>query len=103
MRVVDGKVCWSATDLTTAATCEYAVLRQLDERLGRGDPRNKLEDPLLEQIARIGNQHEDEVRQRLEADGSMIIELERPPAGGSYGELAIMHAETLHAVTTDVD
>ncbi len=103
MRVVDGQVCWSATDLTTAATCEYAVLRQLDERLGRGAPRAKDDDPLREQIARVGDQHEQEVRQRLESEGSVLVELERPPARASYDELAAMHAHTLGVLATDAD
>src|SRR5688500_10855002 len=103
MRLVDGKLCWSATDLTTAATCEYAVLRQLDERLGRGSPRSKQDDPLLEQIARVGARHEQEVRGRLEADGAKVLELDNPPGWASYEELAAMHEQTLGVLATDAE
>ncbi|HET6560302.1 MAG TPA: TM0106 family RecB-like putative nuclease [Marmoricola sp.] len=103
MRIVDGTVCWSATDLTTAATCEHAVLRALDERLGRGDPRPEGTDPLLEQIARIGDLHEAEIRSRLEAGARRLVDLQRPAPGASEAELRAMHATTVRTLQGDAD
>ena len=64
---VGESVCWSASDLTAASECEYAVLRSLDRLLGRGDALEVAADPLLEQIARLGDEHEDRELVRLRA------------------------------------
>ena len=103
MRLVEGRLCWSPTDLTTAATCEYALLRQLDERLGRGESRPKDDDPLMEQIARVGDLHEAEVREGLESAARGFVALERPPAGASNAELTAMHEKTLATLRDGAD
>ncbi|UVJ40524.1 bifunctional RecB family nuclease/DEAD/DEAH box helicase [Arthrobacter sp. CJ23] len=51
----------SATDLVTAATCEYQVLRKLDEKLGRSVKPDFAADPMLERTARLGDLHEHRV------------------------------------------
>lgn len=102
MRRVDDGICWSASDLTLAATCEYAVQRRLDELIGRGEPRSKVQDPLLAELAVIGDQHEAEVRARYESDPKVaagFVALSRPPAGATAADLHAMHAATLAALT----
>ena len=98
MRLVEGRLCWSATDLTTAALCEWSLLRRLDEVLGRGAPRPDDPDPLLERIAHVGDLHEQEVRRRLEGQGHPVVELPRPGPGATHEQLAATHARTLAAV-----
>jgi predicted RecB family nuclease len=98
MRLVAGDLCWSATDLTVAAQCEHSLLRRLDELLRRGEPRPEAADPLRDQVARIGDLHEQQVRRRLEAEGHRVVELPRPGAGASYDELAAMHDRTVDAL-----
>lgn len=95
MRVVRGSVCWSATDLTLASTCEYAVLRRLDEALGRGEPRPRDDDPLSREVARVGDLHEATIRHELEASAARLIALPRPAPDASAAELRGMHAATL--------
>ncbi|MGW9413048.1 TM0106 family RecB-like putative nuclease [Arthrobacter cupressi] len=52
---------FSASDLVAAATCEYQVLRTLDEKLGRSAPAGFAKDPMLERAAALGDIHEHKV------------------------------------------
>ena len=54
--LIGDDLCWSASDLTAAAECEYAVLRQLDYVLKRESRLDIPEDPLMAHIARLGDQ-----------------------------------------------
>ena len=63
-RLGDGVV-WSATDLAAAAGCEFAVLSELDRRLGRSPASTKIEDPLMEQVIELGHRHEHRELARL--------------------------------------
>ena len=58
MFLLDDKVCCSASDLAAAATCEFALLRRLDARLGRVEATPAEPDPMLERTARLGAAHE---------------------------------------------
>ena len=51
MFVRDGKVVTSPSDLSAAAACEWAFLRELDARLGRIDAPPRTEDPMLRRAA----------------------------------------------------
>ncbi len=35
--LLDGRTCWSTSDLAAATTCEYGLLRQVDVTLARMD------------------------------------------------------------------
>lgn len=69
---------WSASDLTAAATCEYALLRTLDVKLGRAAKLNMVADPLMEHIARLGVRHEELLLDELR-DAGGVTEFQ-PPA-----------------------
>lgn len=75
MFLLDGSVCWSPSDLTAATACEYAVLRELDYRLGRVEPIEVKTDQLMERIAVLGDRHEERVLAALRADGRRVIDL----------------------------
>jgi predicted RecB family nuclease len=68
-------IIYSASDLASAAHCEYALLRNFDAKLGRG-PGIQVEDELLARTAALGDEHE---RRRLEqlreefGDGVVMI------------------------------
>ena len=49
---------FSASDLVSAAECEYQVLRKLDERLGLRERANFETDALMAQAAKLGDAHE---------------------------------------------
>jgi hypothetical protein len=46
-----GTVVYSASDLTTAAACEWAFMRRLDAKLGRIDATPEAEDAMLARTA----------------------------------------------------
>lgn len=48
---------FSASDIVTAAKCEFALLRQLDEKLGLV-PRLIVSDPMRDRAALLGDRHE---------------------------------------------
>ncbi len=52
---------FSASDLVVAATCEYQVLRKLDEKLGRSAPADFPKDSMLERAATLGDIHEHKI------------------------------------------
>jgi predicted RecB family nuclease len=52
---------FSASDLVIAATCEYQLLRKLDEKLGRSPKAVFDTDEMLERTAKLGDIHEHKV------------------------------------------
>ena len=52
---------FSASDLVIAATCEYQLLRKLDEKLGRSPVASFTPDAMLERTAKLGDVHEHRV------------------------------------------
>ncbi|WP_203580159.1 TM0106 family RecB-like putative nuclease [Microbacterium hibisci] len=57
----EGRIVWSASDLKTAAECEFAWLRAIDARLGRIAAVEEPEDLTLERAGRLGTVHERQV------------------------------------------
>lgn len=90
-------IIWSPTDLTSAASCEYGFLTALDRKLGRAESVVSEPDALMDQIAKLGNQHEATVL------SAFIDELghARPGAGVHVIERAASStAEALSATAT---
>jgi predicted RecB family nuclease len=58
---------YSASDLAAAARCEYALLREFDAKLGRGQSIT-VEDELLARTAALGDEHEQRRLDQLRAD-----------------------------------
>jgi uncharacterized protein len=56
--VVGGNVIYSASDLATAARCEYGLLRAFDFKLGRGPAPVVDDDEMLRRTAELGDAHE---------------------------------------------
>ncbi|MDY0908710.1 TM0106 family RecB-like putative nuclease [Microbacterium sp. CFBP9034] len=54
----EGRIVWSASDLKSAAECEFAWLRAIDARLGRVAAVEEPEDLTLERAGRLGTAHE---------------------------------------------
>ncbi|MDO9396210.1 MAG: TM0106 family RecB-like putative nuclease [Herbiconiux sp.] len=77
---------YSATDLSAAAQCEFALVRRLDAKLGRIPPLVEVADAMLERTARLGDAHELRTLEALRAqygafDGVTpggVAEIERP-------------------------
>lgn len=78
MFLIDGRLCWSASDLASAATCEFAVLRKLD-RLGVPDDAvEEVPSALQAQLADAGKEHERRVLDDFVAVyGEGVVTIER--------------------------
>lgn len=59
---------FSASDLVTAAGCEYQLLRKLDEKLGRSPKAAFEDDEMLKHAAVLGDLHEHRVLDRFVAE-----------------------------------
>jgi predicted RecB family nuclease len=81
MFLLEGRLIWTASDLTAAAECEYALLRTVDYRLGWAEKLNLPDDPLQEQIARLGDRHE----QRLPEARTPLLFTQRSRTGDLHG------------------
>lgn len=75
--LTDGTVVYSASDLTAAAGCEWAVMRRLDARLGRIDPPPASTDEMLDRAAMLGDRHEQRFLERLRSRVD-VVEIPRP-------------------------
>jgi predicted RecB family nuclease len=73
----DGTVVYSASDLAAAASCEWAVMRKLDARLGRIDPPPATTNDMLERAARLGDFHEERFLHSLKTY-MHVVEIPRP-------------------------
>src|SRR6185312_8724063 len=71
-------VIYSASDLASAARCEYALLRDFDAKLGWGD-RVTAEDELLARTASLGDEHEQRRLDQLREEcGGAVVVIGRP-------------------------
>lgn len=89
MFLFDGTVVYSASDLAAAATCEWALMRKLDAKLGRIAPIVEQEDAMLTRAGRLGDLHEQSTLERLKLQHD-FVEFER----GAFGDFAEAAAQT---------
>ena len=102
----DGGLVLSPSDLANAAACEFAVLRNLDGRLGLAEPAPIAADAMLERVSALGTAHENRVLQAYQAS-QRVVTIARPryDAASERAALEGVHASTLAALgssTTDV-
>ncbi|CAD6006968.1 bifunctional RecB family nuclease/DEAD/DEAH box helicase [Agreia sp. COWG] len=86
-------VIYSASDLTAAAACEWALMRKLDAKLGRIPAVVEPEDEMLKRTAGLGDLHELATLEQLRAAGG-VVEIERP----AFDQVAVAAAQTLEAL-----
>jgi uncharacterized protein len=90
MFLLEGKLIWTASDLTAAAECEYALLRTVDYRLEWAKKPDFPDDPLLEQIASLGDRHEQRLLAARRASTTVI---ELPRVATPYSAEALQAAD----------
>lgn len=78
---VDREVIYSASDITAASNCEWALMRKLDAKLGRIDAIPEEEDAMLARTAVLGDIHERRVLEQLR-ESMHVVEFERPELDG---------------------
>lgn len=103
--LLDDVLIHSASDLTQAAGCEFALLRRLDARLGRtapGNERTDEPDPMLARTSALGDAHE---RRRLdgyrERFGDGVVTIDRPAL--DWEELTRANLATVAAARSGAD
>ncbi|MFI7481441.1 TM0106 family RecB-like putative nuclease [Kocuria sp. M1R5S2] len=80
MFLVDGKLHWSASDLTAATGCEYALLRSLDYKLGRADAIEEKKNSFLQHLGRLGDRHEARLLEDLQRERNVaVLDHIKPP------------------------
>lgn len=77
MFLLDSRVVTSPSDLTTAAKCEFAFVRQLDAKLGLIEITKQERDPLEARAAELGDEHENRWLEHYRAN-NRVVEIERP-------------------------
>ncbi|MFE3290337.1 TM0106 family RecB-like putative nuclease [Rhodococcus sp. NPDC059234] len=103
MFLLDDVLIHSASDLSQAAECEYALLRRLDSKLGlietAGDDGP---DPMLDRTSRLGDDHErlhlERYRDRF---GDGVVQIERPRH--DWEELTRANRATVAAARSGAD
>jgi uncharacterized protein len=70
-------IIYSASDLASAARCEYALLREFDAKLGWGQ-RVSVTDELLDRTASLGDEHEQRRLDQLRDEHSGVAVIGRP-------------------------
>ena len=92
----DGRIIFSASDLTSAADCEWALVRKLDKLLGHDILVPESDDPMMKRAGELGDVHE---RNKLDALKSEfpwgVVSFERP----TYDDPQNPWLEQMQAVT----
>ena len=98
MILLNDTVVYSASDLTAAAKCEWALMRKLDAKLGRVERVDEVEDDMLIRAGQLGTVHELRVLETLKLTRN-VVEFEHPP----FGEYADAAAATAAALRDKAD
>ncbi|MFJ5955312.1 TM0106 family RecB-like putative nuclease [Paenarthrobacter sp. NPDC092416] len=101
---------FSASDLVIAATCEYQLLRKLDEKLGRSPKPDFAADAMLERTAKLGDVHEHRVLDEFvagfgtwdAATGRGVYDVV-PAVAMDRATLSAKHAESIDALRAGAD
>ncbi|WP_284977562.1 TM0106 family RecB-like putative nuclease [Arthrobacter sp. fls2-241-R2A-200] len=101
---------FSASDLVIAATCEYQLLRKLDEKLGRSARPDFPADAMLERTSRLGDVHEHRVLDEFvdtfgawnPVTGRGVYDVV-PAEAMDRATLAAKHAESIEALRSGAD
>ncbi|SBN62981.1 uncharacterized protein GA0004736_1900 [Curtobacterium sp. 9128] len=91
----EGHALLSPSDLTTWASCEWAFLRRLDAKLGRGEALPESHDDMLDRTAKLGDKHELDYLEILKATHD-VVEFDRP-APPEYSAAAEAALQTMRA------
>ncbi|NTW39090.1 MAG: TM0106 family RecB-like putative nuclease [Cellulomonadaceae bacterium] len=112
-RLDDGTVVYSASDLTAASACEFALLTSLDALLGRAEPVVEPVDALRERAGRLGAVHEAKVLAGMldrfgpwdPTSGTGVVAIARPDrrARRDRAGLEAVHAHTVEVLRTGAD
>src|SRR4051795_1605960 len=111
MFVRNNVVHYSASDLTAAVKCEWALMRLLDAKLGRIDAVEEPEDLMLKRAAELGGEHEVRVlegfvaRYGLHVPGTPggVAQIPDPESKTDAGALRVAMGATVRALRDGAD
>lgn len=99
MILVDGTtVVYSATDISAAAGCEWALMRHLDWKLGRIAEPPRVEDDMLKRAGSLGDAHERRALEEVKSSKT-VVEIARP----DFASIEVACRQTLDALTADAE
>ncbi|SDE39078.1 TM0106 family RecB-like putative nuclease [Rhodococcus tukisamuensis] len=103
MFLLDDVLIYSASDLSQAAQCEYALLRRLDAKLGRIEPAGTdRRDAMLDRTSELGATHEQRQLDRyVERFGEGVVRIDRPRL--DFEELSRANKATVAAARAGAD
>ncbi|MFC7447116.1 TM0106 family RecB-like putative nuclease [Rhodococcus daqingensis] len=103
MFLLDDVLIYSASDLSQAAECEYALLRRLDAKLGRIEPTDAdRADPMLARTSELGDAHEQrQLHEYVEQFGDGVVRIDRPRR--DWEELTRANKATVAAARAGAD
>lgn len=111
MFVRNSTVYYSASDLTAAVACEWALMRKLDAKLGRVDAVPEKDDPMLARAGVLGGVHEQRALQdyltrygtHRPGQPGGVARIAEPVPKTDAGALAAAMAETVAALRDGAD
>jgi predicted RecB family nuclease len=96
----DGSIVLSASDLTSASTCEWAFVRKLEHVLEIGPKPPSTKDAMLDLTKELGLAHEQRVLEELQQKYGDVAEIRAPEdtEGDYFDQLMVSHQQTLDAL-----
>ena len=103
MRNADGRLVFSATDLSRHLACPHLTTLRRAEAFGEINPPLRYDDPRAEALKQRGIEHEQRLLERLVAEGRSVATITAPGAPFAKQDWTTAAARTLDALRRGVD
>ncbi len=103
MRIADGRLVFSATDLSRHLACPHLTTLRRAEASGEITPPLRYDDPRAEMLKQRGIEHEQRIRERLAAEGRTVATITEPGAPFAQQDGTTAAARTVDAMRRGVD
>ncbi|MCY4027212.1 MAG: TM0106 family RecB-like putative nuclease [Acidobacteria bacterium] len=103
MRNADGRLVFSATDLSLHLACPHLTTLRRAEACGEITPPLRYDDPRAEALKQRGIEHEQRILERLAAEGRTVATITAPGAPFARQDWATAAARTADALRRGVD
>ena len=103
MRSSDGRLVFSATDLSLHLACAHLTTLRRAEALGETTPPLRYDDPRADALKQRGIEHEQRILERLAAESRTVATITAPGAPFAKQDRATAAARTVDAMRRGVD
>ena len=103
MRNADGRLAFSATDLSLHLACAHLTTLRRAETLGEITPPLRYDDPRADALKQRGIEHEQRILERLAAEGRTVATITAPGAPFAKQDWATAAVRTVDAMRRGVD